>query len=135
MDAGNPWVAGNCSVMGDFKTLRVWQEAKAFVIASESAIGRLPTEERFRLADQWRRAAQSVALNIAEGASRNGPRQFRRYLDIALGSLHELEAILELVGALGYLPEAELQALRLRRANCARMAYGLMRKMSERSKR
>ena len=71
-----------------------------------------------------------MALNIAEGASRRGPRQFRRYLDYALGSLHELEAIFELVDALSYLPEEELHALRLKRANCARMVYGLLRKMT-----
>ena len=96
---------------------------------------KLPSQERFRLGDQWRRAAESVALNIAEGASRSGPRQFRRYLDIALGSLHELEAILELVEALEYVPDQELRELQLRRANCARMVYGLFRKMTERTLR
>jgi len=69
------------------------------------------------------------------GASRSGPRQFRRYLDIALGSLHELEAILELVEALEYVPDQELRELQLRRANCARMVYGLFRKMTERTLR
>jgi len=121
--------------VGDFKGLRAWQEAKSFVVSSHHAIAKLPSHERFRLGDQWRRAAESVALNIAEGASRSGPRQFRRYLDFALGSLHELEAILELVGALEYLPEQELRELRLRRANCARMVYGLFRMMSERTVR
>lgn len=100
--------------MGDFKSLRAWQEAKQLVIESRDAIRSLPLEERFLLADQWRRAARSVALNIAEGASRNGPRQFRRYLDFAIGSLHELEAILELVQSLGYLPENRLKSLQLR---------------------
>ena len=117
--------------MGDFKTLRAWQAAKDLVVASRRAIRQLPTDERFLLADQWRRAVQSTALNIAEGASRTGPRQFRRYLDIALGSLHELEAILELVGALDYLPESELKSLQLKRANCARMTFGLLRKMTD----
>jgi four helix bundle protein len=121
--------------MGDFKELRAWREAKSFVFLSHRAIRKLPSDERFLLCDQWRRAAQSVALNIAEGASRTGPRQFRRYLDIALGSLHELEAILEIVGALGYLADSELMELRTSRGNCARMAFGLLRKMTERSRR
>jgi four helix bundle protein len=115
--------------MGDFKTLRAWQEAKALVIASRNAIRGMPVEERFLLSDQWRRAVRSVALNIAEGASRKGPRQFRRYLDYAVGSLDELEAILELVTALEYLPEEMMKDLKLMRANCARMVFGLMRKM------
>ena len=120
--------------MGDFKGLRAWQEAKALVVKSHDAIAKLPPYERFRLADQWRRAVESVALNIAEGASRRGPRQFRRYLDFALGSLHELEAILELAEVLHYLPEQELRVLRIRRENCARMVYGLLRKLTARSR-
>src|SRR5512143_2657714 len=87
--------------MGDFRQLRAWQEAVRLVVQSRDAIAHLPPVERFALADQWRRAAYSVALNLAEGASRKGPREFRRYLDIARGSLHEIEAILTLVKALG----------------------------------
>src|SRR5436309_15583202 len=86
--------------MGDFRRLRAWQEAVALAVRSRDAIAKLPSVERFALGDQWRRAAYSVALNIAEGASRRGPREFRRYLDIARGSLHEIEAILALAEAL-----------------------------------
>src|SRR5437773_4039425 len=89
--------------MGDFRDLRAWQEAVRLIVASKNCIDRLPTTERFALADQWRRASYSVALNIAEGASRRGPREFRRYLDIALSSLHEIEAIIVIVQTLGYL--------------------------------
>ncbi len=99
--------------MGDFRKLRAWQEAVALAVRSRDAITKLPSSERFALADQWRRAAYSVALNIAEGASRRGPREFRRYLDIARGSLHEIEAILALAEALGYLTEPDLAPVRL----------------------
>lgn len=118
--------------MGDFKKLRAWQEAERLAVLSKAAIAKLPSDERYALGDQWRRAVYSVALNIAEGASRRGPKEFRRFLDIARSSLHELEAVLELVVAQGYLTEAESQALRDSRANCARMVYGLLRKMSDR---
>ena len=46
---------------------------------------------------QWRRAAYSVPLNIAEGAGQSSRRQFGRYLNIAKGSLYELQGLLELV--------------------------------------
>ncbi|PYO35397.1 MAG: hypothetical protein DMD37_12595 [Gemmatimonadetes bacterium] len=46
--------------MGDFKTLRAWQAARDLVVASRKAIRQLPTDERFLLADQWRRAVQST---------------------------------------------------------------------------
>lgn len=121
--------------MGDFKNLRAWREAKRLVVLSREAIARLPREERFVLGDQWRRAASSAALNIAEGASRRGPKEFRRYLDQARGSLHELEGILELVTDLGYLNDELLNDIRLSRANCARMVYGLLRVMSEKAER
>lgn len=120
--------------MGDFKQLRAWQEAKRLAVLSKSALAKLPSEERYALGDQWRRAAYSVALNLAEGASRRGPKEFRKYLDTARSSLHELEAIFELALAQEYLTEPDLQALRIARANCARMVYGLLRKMSDRSR-
>src|SRR2546430_11163707 len=53
-------------------------------------------DEAFALGAQWRRAAYSVSLNIAEGATQSSPRQFRRYLEIAKGSLDELQGVLEL---------------------------------------
>ena len=115
--------------MGDFRQLRAWQEAVRLVVQSRDAIALLPAVERFALADQWRRAAYSVALNLAEGATRRGPREFRRYLDIARGSLHEIEAILTLVKALGYMQEGQLVDVMTTRDNCAKMVYGLMRKM------
>jgi len=53
-----------------------------------------PAHERYQLTAQTRRAALSVPTNIAEGASKRGPREFRRYLDIARGSLSELAYLL-----------------------------------------
>src|SRR5437016_1327966 len=73
--------------VGDFRKLRAWQEAKRFALLSRRAIAALPSNERFALAAQWRRASYSVALNLAEGASRVGDGNFRRHVDIARGSL------------------------------------------------
>src|SRR3989449_3733172 len=88
--------------MGDFKELKAWQYARKLAVLSKDTIARLPESERDALADQWRRAAYSVALNIPEGASRRGVKDFRKHLDIARASLHEVEAILDLVIAQGY---------------------------------
>ena len=121
--------------MGDFRDLKAWQEAKSLATLSKSAIAKLPTYERYALGDQWRRASYSVALNLAEGNSRRGPREFRRYLDIARSSLHEIEGILELVDSLGYLEESELRLIRIKRANCARLVYALLRRIEEAARR
>jgi four helix bundle protein len=117
--------------MGHFKNLKAWEHARRLVIVSKPAIARLPPEETNALADQWRRAAYSVALNIAEGASRRGSREFRRYLDTARGSLHEVEGILDLAQVQGYLSADEVATIESVRAECARTVYGLLRKLSD----
>jgi four helix bundle protein len=117
--------------MGHFKDLKAWQHARSLAVLSKAAIARLPESERDGLADQWKRASYSVVLNIAEGASRRGSKEFRRFLDIARGSLHEIEAILDLVIALGYLRSEELTEVQATREECAKTVYGLLRKLSD----
>src|SRR5947208_16498026 len=94
--------------MPDYRNLRAWQLARDVAVQSRPGIEQLPPEERDALADQWRRAYYSVALNIAEGASRRGSREFRRHLHIARGSLHEIAVVLDLVVALGSFKESDL---------------------------
>ncbi|PYP45536.1 MAG: hypothetical protein DMD50_11475 [Gemmatimonadetes bacterium] len=117
--------------MGNFKDLKAWQHARKLAILSKGAIACLPESERYALADQWRRAAYSVALNIAEGASRRGIKDFRKYLDIARSSLHEVEAILDLVAALDYFRPEDLAQIHAVRQECARTVYGLLRRLPD----
>ena len=123
---------GPCNIptVGDFRKLRAWQRAVDLAVLSSKATKLLPATERFALGDQWRRAAYSVVLNITEGASRRGPREFRRYLDMARSSLHEIEVILALVERLGYLEEVQLAPIEATRDECAKMVYGLLRRMA-----
>ena len=74
-------------------------------------------------------SAHSVVLNIAEGASRPGNKEFRRHLGIARASLDEIEAIIDLAVGLDYLPKAEVARVAAVRDECARTVYGLMRKL------
>jgi four helix bundle protein len=115
--------------MGHFKKLKAWEHARALALVSQPLIARLPTDERSGLASQWRRAAHSVVLNIAEGASRPGNKEFRRHLGIARASLDEIEAIIDLAVGLDYLPKAEVARVSAVRDECARTVYGLMRKL------
>jgi four helix bundle protein len=117
--------------VGHFKDLKAWQHARSLAVLSKAAIARLPDTERYILADQWRRAAYSVPLNIAEGAGRRGVKDFRKHLDIALGSLHEIEAIVDLVLALNYSRPEELSQLQATRDECAKTVYGLLRKLPD----
>ncbi len=117
--------------MGHFKQLKAWQHAKTLAVLSKTAIARLPQMERDGLADQWRRASYSVVLNIAEGASRRGTRDFRKHLGVARTSLDEIEAILDLAVALGYFRAEELAKIEAIRDECAKTVFGLIRKFAD----
>jgi four helix bundle protein len=66
-----------------------------------------PAEERYGLTSQIRRAAAAVPTNLAEGAAKRGSREFRRFVDIALGSLGEMAYLLLLARDLGLLKPAD----------------------------
>ena len=87
------------------------------------------------LADQMRRAAYSVALNIAEGAARKGSKEFRRFLDMARGSLSELQSALEISDEMGYLPDGEFERLDAIATETAKTLWGLLRKITDSMKR
>ena len=122
--------AANLHALGHFKQLKAWQHARTLAVLSKPAIERLPVSERDALASQWQRATYSVALNIAEGASRRGAKDFRRHLDIARASLDEIEAILDLVVSLGYFRAEELAKVEAIRDECAKTVFGLIRKLA-----
>ncbi len=63
-----------------------------------------PKEEIYGLMSQMRRAAVSIPSNLAEGAARNGSKEFVQFLGVAKGSLSELETQLLISAELGYLP-------------------------------
>jgi four helix bundle protein len=119
--------------VGDYHHLKAWQHAKALAIECARAATRFPSEERFALADQLRRAGYGAALNIAEGTARRGTREYRRYLDTARASLTEIEAILEISSELGYLEPTTRARLEARRDEAAKTVFGLLRAVSSRA--
>lgn len=76
--------------MFGFEKLEAWQMAVDLANDIYQATGRFPNEERFGLTAQTRRAAVSIAANIAEGRGRGSDRDFSRFLEIAYGSLMEV---------------------------------------------
>jgi len=118
----------NLPLMGRFQDLKAYQQARQVALLSRPLIARLPQAEH-DLADQWRRASNSAVLNLAEGASRRGAKEFRRYADVARASLHEVEAIIDLAVSMGYLRPADVEHLCAVRDECARMVFGLIRKL------
>src|SRR5665213_3139285 len=80
----------------NYRDLIVWQKAMTLAEATYAFAGSLPDIERFGLSAQMRRAAVSVASNIAEGHERRSRADYRRFIIIACGSLTEVETQLEL---------------------------------------
>ncbi|MBA3445477.1 MAG: four helix bundle protein [Gemmatimonadales bacterium] len=107
--------------------LKAWVACHELVLSVYRVSSAWPAAERYGLTSQARRAAYSTAANIAEGSAKRGNREFRRFMDIALGSISELTYILLLARDLGYLrPEVwgEIEAMR---DHAGRLTWGLYR--------
>ncbi len=82
--------------------LEVWKFAMQLVKAVYEMTSDFPAEERYGLAQQMRRAAVSIPSNIAEGAGRNGAKEYLHFIGVARGSLAELETQLHLAVMLNF---------------------------------
>ena len=97
--------------MSDYRQLRAWQRAYQLILKVYAATRAFPSDERFGLQSQMRRAAVSVAANIAEGSGRSGDGDSTRFLRIARGSLHELSCEIMVAGDLKYITTNERESL------------------------
>ena len=86
-----------------------------------------PREERFGLTSQLRRAAVSIPSNIAEGHSRLGGGEFRRFVSIARGSVGEVETQIAVAIALGFVDVDATSLLSPRLDELSKMLFGLHR--------
>src|SRR5512138_1747723 len=89
-----------------YRDLIAWQKAVRFVVLIYQITALFPKDERFGLISQLRRAAVSIASNIAEGRGRLTPGEFRQMLGNARGSLLEVETQLHIAAELDFLPRA-----------------------------
>ena len=93
--------------ISSFQQLRAWQEAHKLVLMVYDATKEFPGDERFGLVAQMRRAAVSVAANIAEGFKRRGIKDKIRFYNTSEGSLEELKYFLLLSRDLRYVSSEE----------------------------
>jgi four helix bundle protein len=117
--------------MAPYRNLKAWEHAERLAVECVKASRGFPEFEQNSLADQLRRAAYSVPLNIAEGSAKRGSREYRRYLDTARGSLAEVETMLGMAHSLGYLRPAEFGRLEALATETSKTLYGLLRKITE----
>jgi four helix bundle protein len=121
------------TALKSYRDLEVWKKSIDWAEGIYRASSGFPPEERYGLTSQMRRAAVSVAANIAEGAARTGTGEFLQFLSVASGSMAEVETFLILAGRLGYLAEVDRLALEAEAQEISRMLGGLKRSL--RSKR
>ena len=93
--------------MRNFKELIIWQKSRELVKNVYSITEKFPSDERFGLISQMRRAAVSIVSNIAEGCGKESEKEFLRFLETAYSSAFELETQFILSEDLGFLDHKE----------------------------
>lgn len=106
--------------------LDVYVASRSFVLECYKLTKSLPAEEKYGMIPQIRRAALSVHLNIAEGASRRSEGERKRYFEIARGSVIEIDAALDIAKDLNYLTLINIDSLGLYMVKCFKMLTGLI---------
>ena len=95
--------------MRPHQKLDLWRRAIEFVVSIYRTTERFPKEEKFGLTSQVRRAAVSIAANIAEGAARTSTKEFLQFLSVSQGSASEADTELVIACQLGYLTTKEYE--------------------------
>ena len=113
--------------MKSHKDLDVWKDGIQLVKAVYLATNGYPKEEMYGLASQMRRAAVSVVSNTAEGAARQGNKEFVQFLYIALGSASELDTQIEVSREIGLGDSKALLELQKDLDSISKMLQGLIR--------
>ncbi len=114
-----------------FKDLKVWQQAVDLAVQIYAVTQTWPKEELYGLTSQARRAATSVAANIAEGYGRENRGSYQQFLRIAQGSLKELETHLIVAQRIHIATEAQMSELNHRIESVGILLRSLIRKLAE----
>ena len=119
--------------MKDFRDLKVWQAAHELTLMTYRDTAPFPKEELYGLTSQIRRAAASVAANIAEGRGRETTKDYVHFLIIARGSLKETLSHCALAKALGYINETKADQLFYRYRGLDRAIFACLTKTKEKA--
>ena len=113
--------------------LVVWQKAMDLAVQTYELTRSFPSEERYGMISQLRRAAASVAANIAEGQGRHHIKEFLNHLSMARGSLMEVETFLLLSERVGYVSSEKTKPLLSLSDEVSRMLSGLRNSLESKS--
>jgi four helix bundle protein len=119
--------------MQDFTQLKVWQKAHSFTVNLYKISSEFPSEEKFGLTNQIRRAAISIESNIAEGCGRDSDKEFNRFLSIAKGSCYEVQCQIYIARDLNYMSHQKCDLIVSKIDEILKMIYSLQKKLEARS--
>lgn len=110
-----------------YHRLIVWQKSQQLVFIIYKLTENFPKAEEFGLKSQIRRAVISIVLNIVEGNRRVSVKEYLHFLNIALGSLTEVEACLELALGLDFINQADYEEAELRVYEAGKLLYSFIK--------
>ncbi len=116
----------------NFKDLKVWQQAHQLSLDIYKVSTKFPTEEKYGLTSQLRRAVVSIELNISEGCGKSTDKDFIRFMYNSLGSCQEVENIFILLKDLNMINEDEYTKLVDKVDHISKMLSNLIRSRKER---
>jgi len=118
--------------MRDYKKLEVWKRSHELTLfVYSNLLPRFPKSEQYDLLSQTKRSAYSIPMNIVEGSGRFTEKDFAHFLDMALGSAHELEYCCLLGKDLGYFDLELFQKVNQQINEVKAMLIGLIKKLRE----
>jgi four helix bundle protein len=118
--------------MYSYRDMKLWQVSIDLYLEIHKCTRTFPTFEQYELAAHLRKTALSIPSNIAEGSGRRTTKEFIRFLDIANGSLSELETQLEIANRLSYLEDNSSFLQKI--SHLRSMLAGLIRTLTEKIK-
>ena len=117
--------------MKTYRDLLVWQKAIHFVTEVYSVAREFPQEELYGLTSQIKRSAVSIPSNIAEGYGRKSKKEYIRFLQIAMGSIFEIQTQLEISKNLDFLSDNNFDELYENSREIERMLSSLISKINK----
>jgi four helix bundle protein len=112
-----------------FEDLLIWQKSIALAKMIYRISKEFPSDAKFALGDQMRRASISVPSNIAEGYGRRTSGDYRKFLHISLGSLYEIQTQLKIANELKILSEESFKEANQLAREIDRMIYAITKKL------
>lgn len=115
--------------MSDYKNLVIWQKAFDLTMAIYDAADQFPAHEQYGLGNQIERAVVSIPSNIAEGYGRSSDKEFYYFLNVARGSLYEVQTQLYIAMGRNYIDAEKAEKLNASIDELGRMISGFLRRL------